>query len=50
IEEQLAIFLYFCVTGLSSHHVGERFQHTPETVAKYFKLVLVEFSSNPFYS
>jgi len=25
VEEQLAIFLYTCVTGLSTHHLGERF-------------------------
>ncbi|KIN95460.1 hypothetical protein M404DRAFT_47221, partial [Pisolithus tinctorius Marx 270] len=39
-----------CITGLSSRHVGERFQHTLETIAKYFKLVLIKFSSDPFYS
>ena len=26
LEEQLAIFLYACVTGLSTRHLGERFQ------------------------
>ena len=26
LEEQLAVFLYTCVTGLSIRHVGERFQ------------------------
>ena len=26
LEEQLAIFLYTSVTGLTIHHVGERFQ------------------------
>src|ERR1700733_8065167 len=25
LEEQLAIFLYTCVTGLSTHHVDEKF-------------------------
>jgi len=35
LEEQLAIFLYGCVTGLSVHHLGERFQHSNETISKY---------------
>jgi hypothetical protein len=35
VEEQLGIFLYTCVTGLSSHLVGERFQHSPDTITKY---------------
>jgi hypothetical protein len=34
LEEQTAIFLYTCVTGLSLHHVGERFQHSGETISK----------------
>jgi len=34
LEEQLAIFMYTCVTGLSLHHVSERFQHTTETTSK----------------
>ena len=34
LEEQLAIFLYGCVTGLSVHHLGERFQRANDTVAK----------------
>ena len=34
IEEQLAIFLYTCVTGLSINHVSERFQWTPEMTSK----------------
>jgi len=35
LEEQLAIFLYTCVTGLSLHHVSERFQRADETTSKY---------------
>ncbi|KIK78574.1 hypothetical protein PAXRUDRAFT_163638, partial [Paxillus rubicundulus Ve08.2h10] len=50
IEEQLGIFLYTCVTGLSSCHVGERFQCSPDTVTKYFKQLLFFFSSSPFYT
>ena len=34
IEEQLAIFLYMCVTGLSTRHVGERFQQSSDTVSR----------------
>ena len=35
LEEQLAIFLYKCVTGLSVRHVGERFQRANETICQY---------------
>ena len=35
LEEQVAIFLYASVTGLTSQHLGERFQHTNETITKY---------------
>ena len=34
LEEQLAIFLYTCVTGLSFRHVCERFQRSGDTVSK----------------
>ena len=34
VEEQLSIFLHTCVTGLSTHHVGERFQHSSTTISK----------------
>jgi hypothetical protein len=33
IEEQLAIFLYTSVTGLSFRHVGERFQRSTSTIS-----------------
>jgi hypothetical protein len=35
LEEQVAIFLYACVTGLSVRHLGERFQRSNETISKY---------------
>ena len=35
LEEQLTIFLYTCVTGLSVRHVGERFQWSNGTISKY---------------
>lgn len=43
LEEQLAIFLYASVTGLSVWHVGERFQHANATISKY--VLNLHFSS-----
>ena len=34
LEEQLAIFIYTCVTGLLIWHVCKRFQHTMETTSQ----------------
>jgi hypothetical protein len=34
LEEQVAIFLYMCVTGLTVRHVGERFQRSNDTISK----------------
>lgn len=34
LEEQLAIYLYSCVTGLTIRHVGERFQRSNETISR----------------
>ena len=34
LEEQLAIFLYGCVTSLSVRHLGERFQRSNDTISK----------------
>ena len=34
LEEQLAIFLCTCVTGLSLQHVCKHFQHSGDTVSK----------------
>jgi len=34
LEEQLAIFLYTSVMGLSIRHVSEQFQRTTETTSK----------------
>jgi hypothetical protein len=39
LEEQLAIFLYICRTGLGCRHVGERFQRSNETVTKLVNLL-----------
>jgi hypothetical protein len=36
LEEQVAIFLYTSVTGLSIRHVSEHFQHSNETISLYF--------------
>ena len=35
LEEQLAIFLYMSVTGLTIRHVGERFQQSNEMISRY---------------
>ena len=50
LEEKLTIFLYASVTGLSIRHLGERFQHSNETISKYFREVLCALSSAPFYT
>ena len=34
LDEQVAIFLYMLVTGISIRHVGERFQCSNETISK----------------
>lgn len=34
LEEQLAIFLHACVTGLPIRHLGERFQRSNETISR----------------
>ena len=35
LQEQLAIFLYMSVTGVSVRHAGERFQHANGTISKF---------------
>ncbi|KAJ3729920.1 hypothetical protein C8R42DRAFT_561220, partial [Lentinula raphanica] len=39
-----------CVTGLSTRHVGERFQHANATISKYFVEVLQKLSAPGFYN
>ena len=34
LEEQVAISLYACVTGLTVCHLGEQFQRSNETISK----------------
>jgi hypothetical protein len=34
LEEQLTIYLYACVTGLTIRHLGERFQRSNETISR----------------
>jgi hypothetical protein len=34
LEEQLAIYLYASVTGLTIRHLGERFQRSNETISR----------------
>jgi hypothetical protein len=43
LEEQLAIFLYTCVTGLSLSHVCERFQRSIGTTSKSVLFFLISF-------
>ena len=65
LEEQLAIFLYTCVTGLPMRHVGERFQRSNDTIswyvfvismmetnniASYFRDMVAIFSAPPIYT
>lgn len=50
LEEQLAIFLYMSVTGLTIRHTGECFQRSNDTISKYFRKMLLVFSSPPFYT
>ena len=35
LEEQLAIFPYICVTGLTVQHVGKCFQRSSDTISQY---------------
>ena len=46
LEEQLAIFLYTCVTGLTVHHVGECFQCSSSTISQYFYVQSILRSSH----
>ena len=48
LEEQVAIFLYMSVTGLSIRHVGERFQRSNETISKYI-LFFILFYLDEFF-
>lgn len=40
IEEQLAIFLFCLATSASNRSMQERFQHSGETISRYFNIVL----------
>ena len=50
LEEQLSMFLYMCVTGLTIRHTGERFQCSNDTISKSFQKMLIIFSSALFYT
>lgn len=41
LEEQLAIFLYCSVTGLTVRHLGERFQRSNDTITRCAPLLLL---------
>ncbi|KAL7210521.1 hypothetical protein ACSBR1_031973 [Camellia fascicularis] len=40
VQEQVAIFLYIVGGDIQNRNVQERFQHSRETISKYFKKVL----------
>ena len=46
LEEQIAIFLYTCVTGLSIRHVAERFQWPCDVISRYVCDVYRDFTSS----
>ena len=50
LEEQLSIFLYMSMTGLTIHHTGKCFQCSNDTISKTFQKVLFIFSSAPLYT
>jgi uncharacterized phage protein gp47/JayE len=50
LEEQLAIFLYTCVTGLTTRHAGERFQRSNATISKFVSLFFLDEMSLPILS
>lgn len=45
LKEQVAIFCYTCVTGLSIRHVGERFQRSNKTISLYGTLWRPNYNS-----
>lgn len=49
LEEQLGIFLYTCVTGLTVRHVGERFQRSNDTVARCVQILILVPTSMYFF-
>ena len=46
LEEQLAIFLYMSVTGLTIQHVGKCLQWSNKTISHYFHHILSTMSSH----
>ena len=48
LEEQLSIFLYTCVTGLSIRHVSKCFQHATEMMSWYVKSIYLSILSIDF--
>ena len=45
LEQHVAIFPYTCVTGLSIHHIGERFQHANATISIQLELMYPHWTS-----
>ena len=48
-EEQLAIFLYMCVTGLSIRHVSEQFQHAMDTMSWWVSHIYFNIDNDHVY-
>jgi hypothetical protein len=40
VDEQLAIFMFCLSTNASNRSIQEQFQHSGETISRYFNLVL----------
>ncbi|KAF7297406.1 putative transposase [Mycena indigotica] len=49
LEEQLAIFLYSCRTGMGCRNIGERFQRSNDTITKYFRRSVASSRPPPSY-
>ncbi|KIK72243.1 hypothetical protein PAXRUDRAFT_82870, partial [Paxillus rubicundulus Ve08.2h10] len=50
IKEQLSIFPYACVMGLTIRHIREWFQQLNKTISKYLKKMLDVFSTPGIYA
>ena len=50
LEEQLLIFLYMSMTGLTIHHTDKCFQYSNNTISKSLQKMLFIFLSAPFYT
>ena len=49
LEEQLAIFLYTCITGISIRHVNKGFQHATDTMSQQKFHISLKFDNDYLY-